>query len=292
MFDKDTLIITYDAGRGEPRGARSKKADPKAAGPRRLRRLRHLRAGLPDRHRHPQGPAVRVHRLRRVHRRLRPGDGQDGLPARASSATRRENALAQGPTTARRCGGACSAPRTLRLHRGAARDHRRRGRRFARARAIRSRSTSMRDRGALAREAAPGVDRERLPAADHEHRRDAAPVHGSRRRACPGLKVVGVDAADRGSAPQSRSWCRCACRRRRTPRTPGSAQGRAAIDDGKDDAHKVELVARRSTIQSCREHELPVSALDSALATDDRPCHVRSATARARPGTASAGRGC
>jgi cytochrome c oxidase accessory protein FixG len=28
MFDKDTLIVTYDSERGEPRGARSKKADP------------------------------------------------------------------------------------------------------------------------------------------------------------------------------------------------------------------------------------------------------------------------
>jgi len=28
MFDKDTLIVTYDQGRGEPRGARSKKAEP------------------------------------------------------------------------------------------------------------------------------------------------------------------------------------------------------------------------------------------------------------------------
>ncbi|QPF73290.1 cytochrome c oxidase accessory protein CcoG [Roseateles sp. DAIF2] len=32
MFDKDTLIISYDAERGEPRGSRSKKADPKAQG--------------------------------------------------------------------------------------------------------------------------------------------------------------------------------------------------------------------------------------------------------------------
>ena len=32
MFDEDTLIVTYDARRGEPRGARSKKADPKALG--------------------------------------------------------------------------------------------------------------------------------------------------------------------------------------------------------------------------------------------------------------------
>ena len=28
MFDKDTLVVTYDAERGEPRGARSKKSDP------------------------------------------------------------------------------------------------------------------------------------------------------------------------------------------------------------------------------------------------------------------------
>ena len=29
MFDKDTLIVTYDEARGEPRGSRSRKADPK-----------------------------------------------------------------------------------------------------------------------------------------------------------------------------------------------------------------------------------------------------------------------
>lgn len=32
MFDKDTLIVTYDSARGEPRGARSKKAEPTALG--------------------------------------------------------------------------------------------------------------------------------------------------------------------------------------------------------------------------------------------------------------------
>jgi len=32
MFDKDTLIISYDVGRGEPRGSRSRKADHKAEG--------------------------------------------------------------------------------------------------------------------------------------------------------------------------------------------------------------------------------------------------------------------
>jgi cytochrome c oxidase accessory protein FixG len=32
MFDKDTLIISYDTERGEPRGSRSRKEDPKAKG--------------------------------------------------------------------------------------------------------------------------------------------------------------------------------------------------------------------------------------------------------------------
>jgi cytochrome c oxidase accessory protein FixG len=32
MFDSDTMIITYDRGRGEPRGGRSRSSDPKAAG--------------------------------------------------------------------------------------------------------------------------------------------------------------------------------------------------------------------------------------------------------------------
>ncbi len=32
MFDKDTLVITYDAERGEPRGSRSRKVDPAKAG--------------------------------------------------------------------------------------------------------------------------------------------------------------------------------------------------------------------------------------------------------------------
>ena len=32
MFDSDTLVITYDAARGEPRGSRGKKVDPREAG--------------------------------------------------------------------------------------------------------------------------------------------------------------------------------------------------------------------------------------------------------------------
>ncbi len=50
---------------------------------RRLHRLPHVRAGVPDGHRHPQRPAIRVHRVRRVHRRLRWRHGQDAVPARA-----------------------------------------------------------------------------------------------------------------------------------------------------------------------------------------------------------------
>ena len=84
MFDRDTLIISYDTHRGEPRrrsGARPTRRRSQA------RRLRvdciAVRAGLPDRHRHPQGPAVRVHRLRCLHRRLQRRHGQARLPARA-----------------------------------------------------------------------------------------------------------------------------------------------------------------------------------------------------------------
>jgi cytochrome c oxidase accessory protein FixG len=32
MFDKDTLVVTYDAARGDPRGSRPRKTDPRAAG--------------------------------------------------------------------------------------------------------------------------------------------------------------------------------------------------------------------------------------------------------------------
>ncbi|MFO1199294.1 MAG: cytochrome c oxidase accessory protein CcoG [Burkholderiaceae bacterium] len=32
MIDRDTLVITYDGGRGDPRGSRSRKADPRALG--------------------------------------------------------------------------------------------------------------------------------------------------------------------------------------------------------------------------------------------------------------------
>ncbi len=80
----DTLIISYDAAaRRAARLAAARGADAQAAqGLGDCIDCSAVRAGLPDRHRHPQGPAVRVHRLRRLHRRLRRRDGQDELPAR------------------------------------------------------------------------------------------------------------------------------------------------------------------------------------------------------------------
>ncbi len=73
---RGTITFEQDAGAVES----AAEVRDRAAG--RLHRLHDLRAGVPDRHRHPQRPAVRMHRLRRLHRRLRRRHGQDGLPAR------------------------------------------------------------------------------------------------------------------------------------------------------------------------------------------------------------------
>jgi hypothetical protein len=58
MFDRDTLIVAYDAQRGETRGSRPKNVRSARSWTRRLHRLQHLRPGLPDRHRHPRRPAA------------------------------------------------------------------------------------------------------------------------------------------------------------------------------------------------------------------------------------------
>ena len=58
-------------------------AEVRSGGTRRLHRLHDVRAGVPDRHRHPQRPAIRMHRLRRMRGCVRRGDGEDGLSARA-----------------------------------------------------------------------------------------------------------------------------------------------------------------------------------------------------------------
>jgi hypothetical protein len=110
MFDKDTLIISYDTERGEPRGSRATRRPTTRAGPGRVRGLRPVRAGLPDRHRHPQRAAVRVHRLRRLRGRVRRRDGQDGLPARPGALRHAERpgaAPRQGQMVRASCGRGC-----------------------------------------------------------------------------------------------------------------------------------------------------------------------------------------
>ncbi len=104
MFDQDTLVITYDRERGRATWLACEKRRPQGKGPGGLRRLRHLRAGLPDGDRHPQRAAVRVHRLRRLHRRVRPGHGKGRLSEGADPlrhGQRHQGALHAG---ARRCG--------------------------------------------------------------------------------------------------------------------------------------------------------------------------------------------
>ncbi len=215
MFDKDTLVITYDRERGEPRGSRPKSAKPARPGPRRLRRLRHLRAGVSDRHRHPPGAAVRVHRLRGLHRRLRPGDGQDGLSARphplrdrecADAASRRRSAVWK----------RVLRPRTLVYSAvllailGAA----------VASLAMRNplKVDVIRDRGALAREAAPGVIenvyRVQVMNTDEKPRRFRSPPRAWRRSQVVGVEqpiAIGaaemrlVAAAPPGTAPEARA---------------------------------------------------------------------------------------
>ena len=63
-----------EEGRGAARARRAR---------RRLRRLLSMRRGLPDRHRHPQRTAARMHPVRALHRRLRQRHDQD-RPAEAA----------------------------------------------------------------------------------------------------------------------------------------------------------------------------------------------------------------
>ncbi len=53
MFNQDTLIVSYDPRRGETARPAQEGRRLQGAGPRRLHRLQDVRAGLPDRYRHP-----------------------------------------------------------------------------------------------------------------------------------------------------------------------------------------------------------------------------------------------
>ena len=79
LTDTDALNVTYRFDRGEPRMSVKEAAKARAHGAarRRLHRLHAVRRRLPDRRRHPQGLAARLHPVRPVHRRLRCGDDQN-----------------------------------------------------------------------------------------------------------------------------------------------------------------------------------------------------------------------
>ena len=79
LTDEWALNVTYRYDRGEKRTSVKKAEELRAQGRagRRLHRLLSMRRGLPDRHRHPQRRAARLHPVRAVHRRLRHGDDQD-----------------------------------------------------------------------------------------------------------------------------------------------------------------------------------------------------------------------
>ena len=147
---------------------------------------------------------------------------------RASSATRRRTRWPRATTRRRHRGGACCgrAPSiyaaVLLAIAGAAAvslatAQSAQGRRPARPRRARARSVA-------------GRDRERLPRADHEHRRSRAAVHAFARDGFPGLEVVGVEQpVDLG--PAHRACSRCACARRRPttrPRSPGRSRIRSS----------------------------------------------------------------
>ena len=78
LIDKDSLIISQDTGRGEPRGSRSRKLPAAAQGQGDCLDctlcVQVCPTGIDSRH----GLAGRVHRLRRLHRPLQRRDGQDG----------------------------------------------------------------------------------------------------------------------------------------------------------------------------------------------------------------------
>jgi polyferredoxin len=68
LLDRRSLIVGYDVARGEPRMKGTTHAPSAGRG---LRRLPHVRAVVPHRHRHPRWSADGVPALHAVHRCLR-----------------------------------------------------------------------------------------------------------------------------------------------------------------------------------------------------------------------------
>ncbi len=84
MFDKDTLIVTYDEARGEPRGARKKSADLASLNLGSCIDCALCVQGPTNWYRYPKWSPIRMHWLWRVYRCLRRSDGTDGLRQRVS----------------------------------------------------------------------------------------------------------------------------------------------------------------------------------------------------------------
>ena len=81
MVDHETLLVSYQAYRGEPRGPHKKGQTWEGRGD--CIDCKRLRRRLPDRHRHPRRLAARMHPVRAVHRRLQRHHGQGRPAARA-----------------------------------------------------------------------------------------------------------------------------------------------------------------------------------------------------------------
>ena len=143
------------------------------AGPGRMHQLHPVRASLPRGHRHPQRPAIRMHQLRRLHRRLRQRDGQDGLPARPHPLLhrkRRGQRLEPPAAAAPR-----AAPARAGLHRHPGRRHHRAARQHCAAHPVQSGHRARPRRARPHRGRRP--HRKHLPRANHERRRSRPHLH-------------------------------------------------------------------------------------------------------------------
>ncbi len=235
MFDKDTMIIAYDVERGEPRGARSRKADPKEKG------LGHcvdceicvqvcptgidIRKGLQY---ECIGCAACIDGCNQVMDKM--GYPQ-GLIRYAS-----QNSLTQ-HFGAKEMWKHVFRPRTL-IYTGILLVIVDGGERVARAAQSAQGRRAARPRRARARVAA-GPHRERLPAADHEHDGSAARVHdprvgparnrGRRRRAA---------GEDRGRGGADRADPVAGARRRRAAGAPQDRDPRAGDRRRVDEARR------------------------------------------------------
>ena len=112
MLDEQSLIVTYQAWRGEPRGHGKARRRRRRARP--LHRLPRLRARLPDRHRHPRRRPARMHQLRAVRRRLQRDDGEDRPAQMAGHLGHAGGPEGQGRGPARARSGCCArAPSSI-----------------------------------------------------------------------------------------------------------------------------------------------------------------------------------